>query len=107
MSDVINNPRSSELLTDKEILSQIWFSPRKVFKFINDNQYDKHVKLLLVLAGISAAFERAASKDIGDTFSLLGVIGMSIIAGGASWLDKLLYLCCSNSLDRKMARRSG
>ena len=73
---------NSENLTDKEIFSKIWTSPREVFKFINDKHYDKYVNLLLVLAGISRAFDRASIKDMGDKMSIWAILGLCIILGG-------------------------
>ena len=34
-------------LTDKEVFTKIWTSPRMVFRYINDNKYDKYVNILL------------------------------------------------------------
>lgn len=60
-------------LTEQEIFTTIWTSPRKVFKFINDNQYGKHATVLLILAGISSAFDRAIMKDMGDQMPLVAI----------------------------------
>ena len=66
-------------LTDKEVFLKIWTSPRRVFKFINDNHYDKYVNVLLFFAGISRAFDRASLKNMGDKMSLLSILGICII----------------------------
>lgn len=79
-------------LTDKEIFSKIWTSPREVFKFINDKHYDKYVNLLLVLAGISRAFDRASMKDMGDKMSIWAILGLCIIIGGLlGWISYYIY----------------
>ena len=66
--DEIEKPLS---FTDKEIFTKIWTKPREVLRYIHDNKYDKYVTVLLVLAGISRAFDRAVMKDMGDKLSLI------------------------------------
>jgi hypothetical protein len=77
-----SNSEEPKTLTDKEIFTDIWLSPRKVFKFINDQQHDRYVYLLLALAGISNAFDRAVNKDLGDKMSLWGIIMLCVVLGG-------------------------
>lgn len=74
--------KSDIKLSDKEIFTQIWTSPRLVLRYINDNKYDKFVTILLVLAGISKAFDQAISKNLGDNMSLIALIGICIVSGG-------------------------
>lgn len=79
-------------LTIKEILSKIWFSPREVFRSIIYHHYDKYVPGLLILAGISRAFDKAANKGLGDSISLGGIIGLCIVVGGVlGWLASGIY----------------
>jgi hypothetical protein len=79
-------------LTDQEIFTNIWTSPRLVFKYINDNHYDKHVTVLLILAGISSAFDRAVMKDMGDKMSLIAVLVLCILVGGIiGWISYYIY----------------
>ncbi|WP_417589114.1 Yip1 family protein [Owenweeksia hongkongensis] len=79
-------------LTDKQVFTEIWISPRKVFKFINDNHYDKYANVLLFFAGVSRAFDRASLKDMGDTMSLGTIIGVSIFVGGLlGWISFYFY----------------
>jgi hypothetical protein len=83
---------TSNNYTDQELFTQIWTSPRAVLKYINDNHYDKYVNVLLVLAGISRAFDRASQKDMGDTMSLWAIIGISVILGGLlGWVSFYIY----------------
>ena len=63
-----------EEMTGKGIFREIWLSPRSMFKYINDNEYDKYVRILLVLAGISQTLARASSRGMGDDMSLIGVL---------------------------------
>jgi hypothetical protein len=95
MSDLEEITTSEEVelqLTDKEIFTRIWTDPRSVFKYLHENQYDKYVNLLLVLAGISKTFDRASSKNMGDTLPLIAVIGLCIILGGlVGWISTYIY----------------
>jgi hypothetical protein len=78
--------------SDKDIFTTIWTSPRQVFKYINDNHYDKYSTVLLVLSGISRSFDRASLKDMGDSQSLPTIIGMCIVAGGLfGWMTYYIY----------------
>ena len=79
-------------LTDKEVFTKIWLSPREVFQFIEDKKYEKYLPYLLILGGISNAFDNAASKCFGDSMSLLMVIGVCIFVGGVlGWISFYIY----------------
>jgi hypothetical protein len=79
-------------ISDKKLFIGILTSPREAFNFINTYHYQKHVSLLLVLAGISRTFDRASMKNMGDNFSLWGVIAFCIIIGGVfGWLTYYIY----------------
>lgn len=81
-----------QTLTDKEVFTKIWTSPREVFKFINDYHYDKYVNVLLFFAGISRAFDRASLKDMGDKTSLLAILVICIVVGGLlGWISYYIY----------------
>lgn len=68
-------------LTDAEIFTRIWTSPRIVFRFLNETHYDKHIYLLLMLGGISNGFEQATAHAFGENWPLIGVIVMALILG--------------------------
>ncbi|MBQ4804676.1 Yip1 domain-containing protein [Aquimarina amphilecti] len=92
MNNELTDSENSQSLTDKDIFVKIWTSPRTVFKFINDNQYDKYVNILLFFAGISRAFDRASLKDTGDTMSLFAIIGFCVFFGGLlGWISYYIY----------------
>jgi len=92
MDNEIKNVINPESLTDKEIFLKIWTKPRMVFKFINDRHYGKFVNLLLVLAGISRAFDRAVMKDMGDKMSMWTIIAFCVILGGLlGWISYYIY----------------
>ncbi len=79
-------------LTDKEVFTKIWLSPREVFQFIDDKKYEKYLSYLLILGGISNAFDNAASESFGDSMSLLTVIGVCIFVGGVlGWISFYIY----------------
>lgn len=82
----------AENFTDKEIFTKIWTSPRAVIKYINENKYEKFVAILLILAGIARAFDRASTKDMGDTYSLWTIIGICVVLGGSlGWIAFYIY----------------
>ena len=83
-------------LSDREIVTKIWFSPRVVFRLLNDgsqaNNHDGLVKLLLFLGGISRAFDRAMAKDFGDKLPLLAIIAICVVMGGLfGWISFYIY----------------
>lgn len=87
-----SNTPSVQGLSDKEIFTKIWMSPRMVFQYINERHYDKYVPILLIIAGIARAFDRAATKNLGDTLSLWVIIGGCIVLGGLlGWLSFYIY----------------
>jgi len=70
------------VLTDKEIFTRIWTEPRVVFRYLHDFRYDKYTYLLLFLAAVANAFDRAAKRNMGEEHSLIYVLMMSIVIGG-------------------------
>jgi hypothetical protein len=79
-------------ISDKKVFSKILTSPREAFNFINTYKYEKHVTLLMVLGGISRTFDRASTKNIGDNFSLWGIIAFCIIIGAIfGWITYYIY----------------
>ncbi len=92
MESIFEDIEQHPYLTDKEIFSKIWFSPREVFKYILYRNYDKYVTALLILAGVSRAFDKAADKGMGDTMSLWGIIGLCVFVGGVvGWFISGIY----------------
>ncbi|CAD7810568.1 hypothetical protein CHRY9390_02201 [Chryseobacterium aquaeductus] len=81
-----------EVLSDQDIFTKIWTKPRKVFKFINDTQYEKYMYILLFFAGVARAFDRATSKNMGDNSSLLTIVLGAVVLGGAlGWISYYIY----------------
>jgi hypothetical protein len=92
MSEFDELDNYSEEIEPKEIFYKLLTSPKEAFKFINDYKFDKHVTLLLFLAGIVQAFDKATSKNLGDSFSLLGLITFCIVIGGLfGWITYYIY----------------
>jgi hypothetical protein len=75
-----NTPEDN--ISANQLFTKIWTSPRAVFRFITEHHYDRHVTLLLLLAGIVRAFDRATSKSLGDHFPTATLIALCIIMGG-------------------------
>jgi hypothetical protein len=85
-----NSPENT--ITQSNIFIKIWTAPRAVFRFIDANRYEKHVTLLLFLSGIVRTFDRASAKNMGDHFSLWGVIGFCLVLGGLfGWVTYYIY----------------
>lgn len=92
MEDFLGDSQENKLLTDKEVFTKIWSSPRQIFKFINDKNYDQYMILLLLLSGISRSFDRASMNNMGDTMSIWALVGICIVAGGLfGWLSYYIY----------------
>lgn len=92
MTDEFKEQLNPAMMSDGDIFTKIWTSPREVFTFINTYKYDKHTTLLLILAGITSAFDRATTKDMGDNFSLWGVIGFCVIMGTIfGWISYYIF----------------
>ena len=86
-----------DTLSDKEIFTKIWTEPRRVLKYIHETKYEKYFYILLFLAGVSGAFDRAANRNLGENASLLGLIVGCIILGGLlGWLSYYIYAALLN-----------
>lgn len=76
----------------ERVFMKIWTSPRAVFRFIDEYRYEKHMTLMLVLAGIARAFDRAEMRNEADHSPLGLVIGLSIALGGLfGWITYYMY----------------
>lgn len=82
----------NNVLSHKEVFTKIWTHPRMVFKFINDTRYEKYLYLLLFLAGVLGAFDRASSRNMGDDRSLFSIVfGCVILGGTLGWISYYIY----------------
>jgi len=92
MEDILSEIEDNEILSEREVFSKIWLEPRKVFKFIIRRSYRKYFILLLGLAGIVRAFDRASMRDMGDKQSLLFIVSVSIVGGALlGWISYYIY----------------
>ncbi|MBP1618888.1 MAG: hypothetical protein H6Q14_2715 [Bacteroidetes bacterium] len=92
LDENLQESKSELKISDKEIFTKIWTSPRLVFKYLNDNTYDKYVTILLVLGGITRAFDRASAKSLGDNMSLIAIFALCIVLGGLlGWIAYYIY----------------
>lgn len=84
--------RKPTAFTDKQIFTKIWSHPRLVFKYLHEYHDDGHTHILLILAGIGKGLDRASTQSMGDRMSLLTVLGLTILAGGAfGWITYNIY----------------
>jgi hypothetical protein len=92
MQDFLDSLNEEVQLTDKQVFTDIWANPRMVFKYINENRYEKYMLALLFLAGVASSIDRASLKNMGDKSSLLSIVGLSIVMGGLfGWISYYLY----------------
>lgn len=82
LDESFEEDRRSEQLSDRDVFTQIWLSPRKVFRFINDYGYEKYMFVLLFAGGVGSALDRAVRQSTGDTVELLEILFAAIVAGG-------------------------
>jgi hypothetical protein len=83
---------AEQKVIEQNILLKIWSSPGKVFKFINDNEYDKYKWLLFILGGIANGLDRSIQKSSGDTQSLGEILIYSIFGGALfGWISFYIF----------------
>lgn len=81
-----------DVLSDQDIFTKIWTEPRRIFTFIDQAKYEKYLYILMFLAGVSSAFDRATSKNMGENNSLLMVIFLCVVMGGLlGWISYYIY----------------
>jgi hypothetical protein len=79
-------------INGSKVLEKVLTSPIRAFQFINTYQYEKHLHVLLFLAGIVKSFDRAVEKNLGEETSLWGVLAMAVIMGGLfGWISFYIY----------------
>lgn len=84
-----------EYTHDKEIernlFKKILTHPKEAFSFIARHQYEKHLTLLLVFAGIANGFDRISEKAKGDD-NIVALFAIAIIAGAlVGWISYYIY----------------
>jgi hypothetical protein len=97
MENILDELEKPIILTDKEVFTKIWTSPKMVFKYIIDSQYEKHKIALIVVIGIVSAFDRAVSNSLGESSNLFTIVMGATIAGFIfGWLTLYLYSAAIN-----------
>ena len=74
--------QEENILSDKDIFTKIWISPRLVFNYINEIRYTKFIPVLMISGGILSALNRAMNINMGDHLNLISVLIICIIGGG-------------------------
>ena len=88
----LEHPLERTQISEKDIFIKLLTSPREAFKFINDYKYEKHLYILLFLAGMVRTFDRASTKNMGDNYSIWTIIAMCVIFGGFfGWITYYIY----------------
>lgn len=77
---------------DLQPFFEIWMSPRRTMRRIVEADPTLHVNLLIAVAGIAEALDRASRKNLGDKSSLGVILFLSfVIAPGMSLIGAWLY----------------
>lgn len=73
-------------------LKNIWLHPRDTIRTIVENDPERHVNLLIILAGITESLDRASTKNAADKISLGGVFFIVCVLGpGFSLIGAWVY----------------
>lgn len=92
MTEVKNFIPTSVDLSFSQIFVKIWLSPRILFRYLSESGYSKHVEILLILAGIVRAFDRAFEKNLGDQWPLTMIVVICMGAGAlGGWISVYIY----------------
>lgn len=79
-------------IQEDNLLTQIWFKPKRTLSYILQNQPEKYVPVLLCLGGIVRAIDRASMKGMGDKMSTITVLVMALVGGGLfGWITYYFY----------------
>jgi len=88
----LEHPLERTQISEKDIFIKLLTSPREAFKFINNFKYEKHLYILLFLAGMVRTFDRASTKNMGDNYSIWTIITICVIFGGFfGWITYYIY----------------
>ena len=77
----------------RAIFINIWTSPRKTIRWINDNGYDRYVYLLIVLMSVASVVSNGYTEGLGDRWDLFSVllfyVGIGALLG---WIPTVIYV---------------
>lgn len=80
MSENTVNPIAQQEKITNPLLS-VWFHPKVTIRHIVDHTPEKHVQLLAVISGIFRFIDQSSQKSLGDTVSMLGILGLAVLIG--------------------------
>jgi hypothetical protein len=81
-----------EQLTDRQVFTNIWLEPKRVFRFIEESGYQKYFVTLLVFAGMARGLDRFAGRETLPEMGFWGSFIISIVVGGLlGWLGLLIW----------------
>ena len=63
------------------VFLSIWLKPRETIRAIIETNPTKYVLLFAMLVGVGQALDRASSRNLGDSISLIGILAICIILG--------------------------
>ncbi|RED95226.1 Yip1 family protein [Marinoscillum furvescens] len=79
-------------LSNTQAIRHVWFSPREVFRYLKTANDNQHVIALLILTGISRAFDRAVMQDMGDRLGLTEILLVCTLGGALfGWMYIYIY----------------
>ena len=91
LDENLRNEHQTVTLTERDIFTRIWVEPRIVFRYVNENNYNKHVIPLLILAGLNKAMDTASRKNMGDHNSLPYILGYCAFGALLWWTFYYIY----------------
>lgn len=76
---------------ENNLFRKILTHPKEAFRFIVKHQYEKHLTVLLVLAGIANGFDRIVEKATEDS-NIIVLLIMAVIVGAlVGWIGYYIY----------------
>jgi hypothetical protein len=96
----MNELEPLENLSFINIFTKIWTSPRKVFKYINDNKYDKYSAVIVFLLGVKAPTYLAILTNGGSLPTWVVYVLCIVMGGVVGWVMFYLFaLAISSTCD--------
>jgi len=81
-----------KIITEKNLISQIWLRPTDTLNFIINNCPEKYVTILIVLGGLINSLDKAFTKSSNADKTLIEVLPIAIIIGLLfGWITYYIY----------------
>lgn len=85
------NNEAEQELSGTEVLTLVCKWPIRAFEYINDTGYDKHMKLLISLAGLTAMIKPETIEQLEYSMSFIAAIIFALVMGFvAIWISAFL-----------------